>query len=878
MATTNEIHDHLRVLFALAGPRRCPEHAEPLVARDPGRIARRVVSELDGRRGFVVAPIFGPGLEQPEEPRQAFGQAVPSWRAAGYLRALLDGVEVRLDGPTPRLSKGSCVDLVIDRLSFSAQTRTRVAEAVEQAAELSGGRVSVLADGAAPRRLEFSTRGACPTCGFRLKQELEPRHFSFNTLAGACPECDGLGLRPACDPALLIEHPERPLCDGAIRSKLGRYLVKGQGYYEHLLRTVARAHRIDLERPFQSLSERQRALLLSGEGARAEYNVEIRKSRTRAEIEERFRAPWPGLCGHVDAWHKKTEDPEWAAILESVMIARTCPACRGERLGPEARAVTVASARLPELLALSVGGALEWLERLRLPSGPGAAVAAVLCELRSRLSLLDKVGLAYLTLDRATHTLSGGEARRVRLSASLGSRLVGVCYVLDEPTVGLHPADVERLTTALLELRSGGNTVIVVEHDEGLMERADWIVDLGPGAGRHGGRAVVCGTPDQVRAHPGSLTGAALRGELALPLAPGSAQATGRVRLTGARLNNLRQVEFEAACGEITGVCGPSGSGKSTLVLDTLVPALRGEASAGRWRRLEGLRGSSVRCVVVDASPLGRTPASIPATYTGLMEAVRELYARTPDARRKGFGPGHFSFNSPLGRCAACEGRGAIKVELQFLADLWLTCEECAGARFRPEVLEVRYRGRSVAELLELSVEQALEFLDAHPSARQILETLRDVGLAYLTLGQSSTTLSGGEAQRVKLASELHSAGSEGPAVIVLDEPSTGLHAADVVHLARVLRRLATAGHAVVLIEHHTALLAQCDRLVELGPGGGEAGGRVVARGTPQELAADRNSPTGPFLARELSRSRRAGATGRKACPARPRVPRRVAR
>ena len=447
----------------------------------------------------------------------------------------------------------------------------------------------------------------------------------------------------------------------------------------------------------------------------------------------------------------------------------------------------------------------------------------------------------------------------MRLSASLGSRLVGVCYVLDEPTVGLHPGDVERLTDALLELREGGNTVVVVEHDESLMERADFLVDMGPGAGRQGGRVVASGTPGELREHADSLTGAALRGELTPPRPePREQEGPLAARITGAKLFNLKSAALTARFGEVLGVCGPSGSGKSTLVLECLVPALQGEPADGRWKRIEGPRGGAVRCVVIDASPIGRSPSSCPATYTGLLDSLRDLFARTPEARMRGFTASHFSFNSPRGRCPACDGRGAVKVEMHFLADLWLTCEECEGRRYQPEVLAVRYRGRNIADVLDLSVEEALEFLEAVPAAREILETLRDVGLGYMALGQSSTTLSGGEAQRVKLASELALASDQGPSVLVLDEPSTGLHASDVRHLAAVLRRLADAGHALVVIEHHTGLLVGCDRLLELGPEGGAAGGRVVAKGTPRELAQDAGSATGPFLARELARAEEA--------------------
>ena len=844
VATTTEIHDHLRVLWARAGTPRCPRHGLALERRDASGVARVILRELCDQRGWIVAPIFGPGRPPEGSMASELARLGEAWRAAGFLRVLLDGAEHRLDAKLPRTKKSARVDLVIDRLAFASGSRARIAEAVEQAEASGGGLVAAVTKGG--ERLELATRGACPECGFVWSTPMEPRHFSFNTHAGACRTCDGLGRTLRCDAEKLVTAPERSLLDGAIGGRFGRYLTKGKGYYEHLLRTVARSHRIDLERPFDQLAPKHRDLLLRGKGARPRYEVRVERSTRNAELEESFTAEWPGLCGHVDAWYGRAEDPEWIGVLEAVMRPDPCGECGGDRLNAQAAAVTVGRLRLPELERRTVAEALEWASKVRLAKAAREAVAPVLAEVVARLGLLERVGLGYLTLDRATATLSGGEARRVRLSASLGSQLVGVCYVLDEPTVGLHPGDVARLTDALLELRDRGNTVLVVEHDEHLMERADCIVDMGPGAGRQGGRVVACGTPAEVREHAESRTGAALRGEL-VPRRAASARPAGRsIGLRGARLHNLRGVDFEAHFGQLTGVCGPSGSGKSTLVLDTLVPALRGEPCAGRWRRLEAPRAT--RVVVVDASPIGRTPASVPATYSGLLDPLRELYARTADARVRGFGPAHFSFNSTRGRCPACDGKGATRVEMQFLADLWLACEECDGRRYRPEVLEVRHRGKSVADVLDLSVEEALEFLAHQPRCATVLQALDDVGLGYLPLGQSSTTLSGGEAQRVKLASELHGSRSAAPSVVVLDEPTTGLHACDVAQLVSVLDALSGRGHAVVVVEHHTALLGVCDTLVELGPAGGAAGGRVVARGTPAQLAADPASPTGPWL------------------------------
>jgi excinuclease ABC subunit A len=843
VATTTEILDHLRVLWARAGTRRCPTHGGALEKSDPSRVARAIAADFDGRSAWIAAPLAaGASLEQ----------RLPQWKSAGYLRALVDGAELRLDGPLPKLPEGARFDLVIDRLSISAAARARVAEAVAAAESLSSGRVRVRARDGEER--SYSTHGACPECDFVPQGTLEPRHFSFNTHVGACEECDGLGEHLSCDIELLVAHPELSLEEGALHGKLGRYLAKGKGYYEGLLRAVAKAHKIDLRKPWESLAQAERALLATGQGARESYHVKLERTTENAEIAEEFRAAWPGLCGHVDAWHKKTEDPEWASIIEAVMLRRTCTSCGGERLRAEFRAVTVGRLRLPELLKSSVGEAHAWAGELAGKPKLLQSVGAVVEEIRSRLGLLERVGLGYLTLDRATATLSGGEARRVRLSASLGSQLTGVCYVLDEPTVGLHARDTQALTDALRELVTRGNSVLVVEHDPAVMERADWIVDLGPGAGRGGGTIVASCPPDELRAHPSSKTAAALRGEIALARGARE-QVQGprpqRVVLTGARLHNLGGVELGFEFGALSGVCGPSGSGKSTLVLDCLVPALQGEKPAGRWKKLAHLPAET-RVVVVDAAPLGRTPASIPATYTGLMEPLRELFARTPEARARGFDAGRFSFNSPKGRCVACEGKGSTKVEMQFLADLWLVCEECNGKRYAPEVLEVRWRGRSIADALELTAEEALAFFEHQPALLPVLRTLCDVGLGYLQLGQSSTTLSGGEAQRVKLAAELARAEGGGRSVIVLDEPTTGLAQCDVQHLAAVLDRLAARGDAVYLGEHHLGLLSVCDELVELGPGGGEAGGKLVARGTPAELARDPRSVTGPFLAREL--------------------------
>lgn len=877
VATTTEIHDQLRVLFARAGQPRCPYHGEVLEPADPGKVTRKILKaaeEMEGKpKGWILAPIHGHGRrvsQNDETVAERLAALVPSWTAAGFVRVMIDGEEKRLDDASLSFEGVEELDLVVDRVSFASASRPRIADAVEQAAAAAHGRVSVLVKGG--QRLEYSTLGACSVCGFQLPSALEPRHFSFNTHVGACKTCDGLGEIFRADPDKLITDTSRPLIDGAIGGKLGRYLVKGKGFYETLLRTVAKAHRINLDKPFGKLTEKQQSLLMRGEGARGPYEVHISKQMRNFDFDQEYSSEWNGLCGHVDAWHQKTDDPEWAAMLEKVMSRETCPDCEGERLEPAYRSVYVSRKRLPQVLTMTVEEASAWVGGLKLRKAVAEAIGQITQELGSRLALLDRVGLGYLTLDRATATLSGGEARRVRLSASLGSELVGVCYVLDEPTVGLHPRDIDRLSGALEDLRDAGNTVLVVEHDAELMSRADHIVDMGPGAGVEGGQVVASGTPDAIRAHESSGTGRYLRGEIDLAAVLESDVLEGEaaeleaqrqaeleeiyrdrdnvVTLAGAKLHNLKGAGLSLRFGELLGVCGPSGSGKSTLVLDTLVPALRGESARGRWSKFSMPEGT--RLSVVDATPIGRTPHSVPATYVELMPHLRELFARTPESRMKGYTPSHFSFNSTKGRCPACDGRGATLVEMQFLSDLWLTCEECDGTRYQPEVLEVRYRGKSIADVLAMGVAEAAAFFEAQPAIQRILQTLLDVGLGYMSLGQSSTTLSGGEAQRIKLASELWRAGSRGGglerSVIILDEPSTGLAATDVEHLARVLGRLARQGNAVVVIEHHTELLEICNRLVELGPEGGEAGGEILAEGTPEELAATKGSVTGPWL------------------------------
>jgi len=661
---------------------------------------------------------------------------------------------------------------------------------------------------------------------------------------------------------MLVTEPDRSLLDGAIGGKLGRYLTKGKGFYELLLIEVARAHKIRLELPFKRLTTAQRELLLFGEGAQESYTTRKERSGSSYTIDEEYTSDWPGLCGHVDAWHAKAADPGWVEVLEEAMHRRKCRSCKGERLKPEWRAVSIEGARLPEVLEWDVARSLDWVRGLNKSSRRLSPVEPVLSELEGRLAMLDRVGLSYLGLDRRTGTLSGGEARRVALASGLGSQLVGVCYVLDEPTVGLHPRDVERLVCSLEELRDRGNSVILVEHDERVIRRADWVIDLGPGAGEGGGRLVCAGEPSYIESSAQSPTGELLRGELVVKSRGVEANgARSAVDLKGARTHNLKGVDVQVSWGEMLGVCGPSGSGKSSLIIDTLMPAISGESSNGRWSKFTG-RGISA--VLVDARPIGSSPSSVPATYSGLFDLIRALFARTTEAAALGFGPAHFSFNSNRGRCSACDGNGSTKVELQFLPDLWLVCEECDGKRYRPEVLEITWRGKSISDVLNMSVDQAIVFFKHQPRLQAILESKEDVGLGYLRLGQPANTLSGGEAQRLKLASELSAAKRGLARLLILDEPTTGLHAKDTMRLMKVLQQLASNGHAVVMIEHDPAALGACDRLIELGPDGGEAGGYLVAEGSSLDLQGNPESPTGPWLREHDAGPRTKAKAGRR--------------
>ncbi|MBX3463509.1 MAG: excinuclease ABC subunit UvrA [Planctomycetes bacterium] len=869
VATTTEIHDYLRLLFARVGRHHCPTHGQELVAWSPSRAAADLTATWPGRRAHVLAPIALPPDLQPQPAALAgwLDGLRAEWRQHGFVRALVDGQEVRLDGDWPAAPRE--VLLVVDRTTLD--DRARLADALGQAqaaaAAHGGPAVAVvqLAAGAeAGHRLWYRADQGCHLCDYRAPDEVHPRWFSFNHHSAACSRCLGLGEVVACAEELLVNHPELPVFGGAIRhaGAAFTFLTARDGWYAEVAAAVAERHGFDLARPWRQQPARVRELLLRGTGEER-YEVVFRKVEAGRRRQWRMQVPWKGLARQVEDWFLgKDAETGGDERFRSVMRVQRCPGCDGERLQPGPRHVRVGPLRLPELLACTVDAAAAALDGLRLEPVQTRIAADVLKELAHRLSFLRATGLGYLTLDRSSATLSGGEAQRIRLATQLGNKLVGVLYVLDEPTVGLHPRDTEQLLRTLLELRDLGNTVLAVEHDETLVRAADHVLDLGPGAGARGGRVVAAGPPAAIAAAD-TLTGAWLRGELAAPPAA-RREPAGHVALRGVQVHNLRGLDVDVPLGCLTAVTGVSGSGKSSLVMDALVPALRQGSATVRWHD-----GASRpwQLVVVDQGPIGSSPASNPATYTGAFTRIRELFAAVPLSRQKGFGPGRFSFHVAAGRCAQCEGKGQLQVEMHFLADVWVTCETCRGRRYNGETLAVEYRGRNIAQVLAMEVDEALQFFGNHRQIVRPLQLLHDVGLGYLQLGQAANTFSGGEAQRIKLCAELATQ-PRAHMVYVLDEPTTGLHADDVRKLLAVLRRLLDRGDSVIVVEHNLDVILAADRVLELGPEAGAAGGRVVAAGTPEQVAAEPASHTGRFLAARLGAGA-AGTTGRRRRPPR---------
>ena len=844
VGTITEIYDYLRLLYARAGIPRCPEHGIDLDAQTVGQMVDQVLALPEGERLMLLTPVV-------KERKGEHVKLLRELQAQGFVRARIDGEVVELDSPPPLdLRRKHTIEVVVDRFKVRDDLGLRLAESFETALRLGEGvaRVAFLDE---PERAEllFSAGYACPLCGYSLS-ELEPRLFSFNNPVGACPECDGLGVKQFFDPERVAAHPHLSLARGAVRG-----WDRDNFYYFQLIQSLARHYHFDVDQPFQELPERIRQIVLHGSG---QETIEFAYTNSRGETYQRRHA-FEGVIPNMERRYRETESNLVRDELVKYLSSQPCQSCHGARLTRSARHVFVAGQSVPEIVALPIGAAHEFFAQLRLPGRRGEIAAKIVKEINERLNFLVNVGLDYLSLERSADTLSGGEAQRIRLASQIGAGLVGVMYVLDEPSIGLHQRDNARLLASLLRLRDLGNTVIVVEHDEEAIRTADHVVDMGPGAGIHGGRVVVQGPPAAILACPDSLTGAYLGGQrrIALPERRTSPDPKKQLRIVGASGNNLKNLSVAIPLGLLTCITGVSGSGKSTLINDTLYRyAARdlnnANESPAPCQDLQGLEQLD-KVVNIDQSPIGRTPRSNPATYTGLFTPIRELFAGVPESRSRGYQPGRFSFNVKGGRCEACQGDGVIQVAMHFLPDIYVPCDQCHGRRYNRETLDIRYKGRTIHEVLEMTVEDALAFYQAVPAVARKLQTLADVGLSYIKLGQNATTLSGGEAQRVKLAREL-SKRDTGQTLYILDEPTTGLHFHDIEQLLKVLHELRDRGNTVVVIEHNLDVIKTADWIVDLGPEGGGGGGEVVTVGTPEEIARHPESHTGRFLALALGR------------------------
>ncbi len=864
VATVTEIYDNLRLLYSRIGRPHCPQCGKRLREFTPGQAARDAAAQADGRRVRVLAPLFlaGAGVSTPFTAAADLARAAEGLRGDGFLRVAIDGEERRLDEPLPDLDEVREIHLVLDRLVLGADKTSRLATAIESAYEKASGLAFVTADGG--EVLGYSRRPGCTECHYYQKHDPIPRLFSFNHHAGACPGCEGLGERMEAAPDRVLPDPDAPLLDGALAAPIHAVFARKAGHQRAVLQGLAEELDFDLGTPVSSLPARIRKVLLEGRGGR---EVEVVRSRngdggTRTWS---YRAAWPGLLALALEQYEHSSGGKRVKALEALFDWSKCRECGGDRLKRESLAVLVGDRSIADVCRMTVAEAREFFTGLKVAGSESKIARQVLDDVRNRLEFLASVGLHYLTLDRRCGTLTGGEAQRIRLATQLGSRLAGVLYCLDEPTIGLHPRDIDQLVRTLEGMRDLGNTVVVVEHDEDVMRRADFLVDIGPGAGSQGGEVVAKGKPDAVARSKKSLTGQFLSGARRIALPPSRRPTDrGEIVLRGVRHNNLKGFDASFPTGCLVAVTGVSGSGKSSLVLDCLAQSvqarLEGAAAPANHDEIDGLEAFE-KVVLIDQHPIGRSPKSNPATYVGLMDKLRLLFAEMPEARRKGFGKCRFSFNVAGGRCETCEGRGQIQIEMHFLSDVWVTCEDCQGKRYNRETLAVRFKGLSIADVLVLDVAQAREFFSAQTSLQAPLALLQDVGLGYLRLGQSATTLSGGEAQRLKLATEL-AARSTGRTLYVLDEPTTGLHLADVDVLLRVLHRLADQGNTVVVVEHQMDVVANADWVLDLGPEGGDGGGELVFAGRPEDLAACRRGHTARFLARRLDRSRSLPAAG----------------
>ncbi len=842
VGTVTEIYDYLRVMFARIGKPHCPSCSRPIESQTVQQMVDAVLALPEGERIFVMAPVV---RGRKGEYRKLFQDLLRE----GFVRARVDGKVVELEGAEELARyKAHTIEVVVDRLVVKPGIQGRLTESVELALQKGEG-LMVIHKLATGEDQLFSERLSCPTCQTALP-ELEPRLFSFNSPHGACPECSGLGVKMELDPAKIVPNPSLSILQGA----LAPWPVEGGFWYREMLEGLAKELGFSLRAPWSALPPAARhAVLYGSDGKKIAYDV--KRDSSRYQFEHAFEGVVPNLLRR----YKETKSDMAREEIESFMSSSACPACKGLRLKKEALSVKVAEHTIASFTALPVGQASAAIEAFDLSTRDREIARMVLKEIRSRLSFLDNVGLGYLTLNRSATTLSGGESQRIRLATQVGSQLTGVLYVLDEPSIGLHPRDNRRLLDTLEAMRDLGNTVVVVEHDEETIRTADHVVDLGPGAGIHGGEIVAQGVVADLCAAERSLTGAYLSGRRSVPVPKKRRPAKGALWIRGAAENNLKGIDVPIPLGTLTVVAGVSGSGKSTLIHEILYKGLvqkiyHGVEKPGAHREIEGWQVVD-KVIEIDQAPIGRTPRSNPATYTGLFTPIRDLFAQVPDARARGYKPGRFSFNVKGGRCEACQGDGVLEIAMHFLPDVYVTCETCKGKRYNRETLEIRFKGRTIAEVLDMTVSEALEFFDKVPLVAKKLQTLQDVGLGYVHLGQQATTLSGGEAQRIKLAREL-SRRATGSTLYVLDEPTTGLHFEDVRCLLAVLQRLVDSGNTVVVIEHNLDVIKCADHILELGPGGGEEGGRLVSRGTPEEVAAVKGSPTGRYLGDLLGRKK----------------------
>ncbi len=855
VGTITEIHDYLRLLFARVGQPRCPVHHNLLEARTVSQMVDQVLAYPQNERLMLLAPVV-------QERKGEHLQIIEQLRGEGFIRARIDGRIVELDQvPKLELHKKHSIAVVVDRFRVKQDLRLRLAESFETALRLSDGIALIVPideDSKIKEQL-FSARYACDKCGYSLN-ELEPRLFSFNNPAGACPRCDGLGIIQYFDPDQVVQNPDLSLPGGAIKGWDRRNI-----HYFHMIKSLAAHYRFNIDTPFLSLSDAVKDVILYGSG-----NEEIEFHYLREHGEAMIRThPFEGVIPNLQRRHLETDSVIVKKELAKYQDYKPCPACTGTRLNESARHVFINDTSLPAISAMSITAAKRFFETLTLPGARGKIAAKILKEVNDRLNFLINVGLDYLTLERGADTLSGGEAQRIRLASQIGAGLVGVMYVLDEPSIGLHQRDNKRLLKALFHLRDLGNTVILVEHDEEAINAADHIIDIGPGAGVHGGEIVAQGTPKQIAANKQSLTGQYLSGAKIIPIPESRTPRDQRrlVELKGATGNNLKGVSLTIPLGLMTCVTGVSGSGKSTLINDTLYRISAHElnqtgTAPAAYESITGLQHLD-KAIDIDQSPIGRTPRSNPATYTGLFTPIRELFANTPEARSRAYKLGRFSFNIKGGRCETCQGEGLIKVEMHFLPDIYVPCDTCKGKRYNRETLDIQYKGKNIHEVLEMSVEDAFLFFASIPAVARKLQTLMDVGLSYIKLGQNATTLSGGEAQRIKLSKEL-SRRDTGKTLYILDEPTTGLHFQDIRQLLNILHRLRDHGNTVVIIEHNLEVIKTADWIVDLGPEGGDGGGKIIATGTPEQLIKKKGSHTGRFLKPVLGRPKKCASDRKK--------------